>query len=70
MGKLQKDIAERLFNARKEKELSQTDLANLANVDKNTIYLLEKGEVNTGFVKLHKICKALKIKMVDLFKNY
>jgi len=70
MSKLQEVIGQRIFYARKEKELSQTELAALAKVDKNTIYLIEKAGVNASVLKLHKICKVLDVKMVDLFKGY
>jgi len=68
--KINKDIGEIIYWARKEKKITQAKLAELTNSDAHTIGFIERGEVNTGFVNLYKICIALDIKMSELFKDY
>lgn len=70
MKKIKKAIGERIYWIRKEKGITQVQLAELINSDTHTIGFIERGEVNTGFVNLYKICKALDIKMTYLFEGY
>ena len=39
-------FSDKLFEARKEKDLSQTDLAKKTGLSQTAIYLLEKGTLN------------------------
>jgi len=70
MSKFTKEIGERLFYARKQRNLTQEELATLTKLTSNTISLIECGEVNTGYENLYKICKILKTSMAELFKEY
>lgn len=70
MSRFTQEIGKRIFYARKEQEITQEELAEITKLTANTISLIECGEVNTGFKNIYKICKALKIKMTDLFKGY
>jgi transcriptional regulator with XRE-family HTH domain len=70
MSKFTKDIGKRLYLARIEKKLTQEELAILSKVSDNTISLIENGDVNTGFVNIYKLCRALKLPLVELYKGY
>lgn len=47
--------------------LTQEQLANLAGVRRETIHFIEKGEYNPSLKLAHKIAKALKTTIDDLF---
>jgi XRE family transcriptional regulator, regulator of sulfur utilization len=70
MSKLSKSIGERIRNERKEQGLSQEKLAELAKLNTSYIASVERGRYSIGIDNLRKICKALRIKMVDLFNGY
>ena len=48
------------------KKLSQEQLSELANLSKNTIGNIERGEVSPTIATLEKIANALGIKFTDL----
>lgn len=50
-----------------EKEMSQTELAKLAGVTRQTIGLIESGEFNPSLKLCVDICKALGCTLNDLF---
>jgi DNA-binding XRE family transcriptional regulator len=52
---------------RLEINLSQELLSYDANIPRNQVGRIERGEISTSITTLHKICKALKIKIKDLF---
>ena len=52
---------------RKEKNLTQEQLADLAGVSENTIVTLESGVLNTTIATCFDIAKALEIPPKDLF---
>lgn len=52
---------------RLEINLSQELLSYDANIPRNQVGRIERGEINTTIVTLHKICKVLKISIKDLF---
>ncbi len=54
---------------RKEKKLSQEDLALEANINKNYLSDLENGRRNPSFEILEKLAVALGISLSDLFKG-
>ena len=58
-----------LRNMRKERGLSQEQLENLADISKNQIGNIERGEVNVTLISLLAISKALDISPKDLFDN-
>lgn len=61
-----KSVGDKLRQFRISKELSQSMLANDANIPKNQIGRIERGEISTTLTTLNKICKALGIKVKDL----
>jgi transcriptional regulator with XRE-family HTH domain len=62
-----KSVGEKIRKKRLELNLSQEILCYDANIPRNQIGRIERGEINTSIVTLHKICKALKIDIKDLF---
>lgn len=50
-----------------ERNMSQTELANLAGVTRQTIGLIEAGEFNPSIKLCVAICKALGVTLNDLF---
>jgi len=65
------DICARVgFNirrSRKEKDISQEQLAGIAELHRAYIGQIERGEKNIGLRNLEKIAKALKVNIKDLF---
>jgi len=58
------------FNIRKireQKNLSQEQLANLADVHRAYMGQIERGEKNIGLKNLEKISKALKVNIKEFF---
>jgi len=49
------------------KNLSQENLSLEADVPRNVIGRIERGETNAKIVTLHKICGALKVSPRELF---
>lgn len=62
-----KSIGEKIKQRRNELNLSQEILSYDANIPRNQIGRIERGEINTTISTLYKICKALKIHIKDLF---
>ncbi|REL28204.1 XRE family transcriptional regulator [Thalassotalea euphylliae] len=52
---------------RNAKNLTQEELANLAELDRTYIGSVERGERNVGLVNIHKIANALKVEVKELF---
>ncbi|WP_115814395.1 helix-turn-helix domain-containing protein [Flavobacterium aquicola] len=65
--KLIQSIGEKIRNRRLEINLSQETLCYDANIPRNQVGRIERGEINTTIVTLHKICKALKMDIKELF---
>ena len=65
------DICARVgFNirrSREEKDISQEQLAGIAELHRAYIGQIERGEKNIGLRNLEKIAKALKVNIKDLF---
>ncbi len=59
----------RIRYLRRERHLSQMDLALDSGVTKNYLSDLERGERNPSVMVLNKICKGLKVSLEDLFKG-
>ena len=53
---------------RLEKKLTQVELAELAEFDRNYIGMLERGERNPSLINLGRLSKALNLDLVDLFR--
>lgn len=64
---LLKLVGNKIRQKRTELKLSQETLSYDANIPKNQIGRIERGEINTTILSLHKICKALEINIKDLF---
>lgn len=64
---LLKLVGNKIRQKRIELKLSQETLSYDANIPKNQIGRIERGEINTTILSLHKICKALEINIKDLF---
>ena len=56
-------IGKRIAELRKERKLSQVDLALKAGLDKGHIARIELGRYSVGIDTLQKICDALDVKL-------
>ena len=61
-----KSVGKKLREKRLSKKLSQAMLSYDANIPKNQIGRIERGEINTTIGTLYKICKALDIDFKEL----
>ena len=52
---------------RNEKELSQTELASIANLHRTYIGMIERAEKNITLINIEKIANALEINIKELF---
>lgn len=62
-----KAVGNKLRDARILKGFSQATLSYDANIPKNQVGRIERGEISTSITTLFKICKALNIQIKDLF---
>ncbi|SHG51818.1 DNA-binding transcriptional regulator, XRE-family HTH domain [Fodinibius roseus] len=62
-------FGDRVRQARVEKKLSQEDLANLADLHRTYIGMVERAERNITLINMNKIAQALDLKLIDLLKN-
>lgn len=62
-------IGERIRTIRKEKKLSQEELANLCDIELSQINRIELGKINTSISHLLLISKTLEVPPEDLIKN-
>lgn len=60
-------LGERIRELRKEKDISQQELAALCNMEKENISRLESGKHSPNSYTLYIIATALKVQMSDLF---
>lgn len=60
-------FGERIRNLRISKNLSQEQLANLADVHRTYIGMIERAEKNITLININKIAKALEVELKDLF---
>ncbi len=58
---------EKMKQARLEKNLSQTELAKMIGVSRQTINMIEKNDYNPTIGLCRKICKVLGCTLNDLF---
>jgi transcriptional regulator with XRE-family HTH domain len=54
---------------RKQKEISQEKLAELAGLHRTYIGMIERGEKNLTLLNIEKIALALNVKIIDLFNE-
>ncbi|ANB56834.1 helix-turn-helix family protein [Anoxybacillus sp. B7M1] len=69
MSDLPKIIGERIRKFRKEKGLSQEELAHMANLHTTYIGQLERGEKNATLGSIEKVANALDISLEELFRS-
>lgn len=69
MDEITEVITQNIKKKRKEKRLTQGQLAEMVGVKDNTISTWESGRVPEA-IYLYKICKALNISISDLFGKY
>ena len=60
-------IGERIAQLRKEKNLSQAELAKRVGVSRQTVNMIENGDYNPTINLCIAICKALNLTLNDLF---
>lgn len=60
-------FGERVRELRKEKAISQEELADRAGVHRTYIGMIERGEKNITIVNIQKIAKALGVGIRELF---
>ena len=62
-----KDFGNKIREIRKERGLSQEELAELSNLDRSYMGHIERGEKNVTLLKIHQIAHALQIEVYKLF---
>lgn len=65
---LQQKVGKRIQEIRIEKNISQQDLASKCNFEKSNMSRLENGNANATLSTLEKVCNALEIDYIELFK--
>ena len=65
--KILSEIGKRLIFLRKQKGLTQVELANRIGMEKSNYNILEKGKSNPQILTYVKICSALECDLKDLF---
>tara|TARA_R110001606_G_scaffold381097_1_gene542024 strand:+ start:3074 stop:3283 length:210 start_codon:yes stop_codon:yes gene_type:complete len=59
MSSIAKDLGKKMKLVRVEKDMSQSDLAQAANIDSSHIGKIERGELNITVITLFRLAKAL-----------
>ena len=67
MSEILKVVGNNIKNYRESKGLTQVELAELADLHRNYIVTVEKGERNLSILSLQKIADALKLNIQRLF---
>lgn len=62
-------LGERIKQLRKEKDMTQEDLAFKVEVDRSYMGFVERGEKNPTLDKLIKIANALTVSLSELFRS-
>ena len=65
-----KSVGEKIRQKRIELNLSQEILSYDANIPRNQVGRIERGEISSSITTLYKIGKALKINIKELFKQF
>ena len=60
-------LGKRVKEIRLSKNLTQFDLATLANKDQQSIQRLEAGKINPSYIYLLEVCQGLEIPVAELF---
>lgn len=69
MANIYQKFGKRVRELRKEKGLSQEQLAEKINRDPRTVVAIEGGKRNPTLNTINKIAQAVKTSLSDLFKN-
>lgn len=64
-----KKLGERIKQLRKEANISQEKLAELAGLDRTYINSVENGRRNISIINMEKICIALEISLSNFFNS-
>ncbi|MDD3480899.1 MAG: helix-turn-helix transcriptional regulator [Patescibacteria group bacterium] len=65
-----KQFGKRIAEVRKERNLTQEELAELVNVHRTYIGFIEQGKRNPVIANIYKISKALNVSLKDLFSTF
>jgi len=65
---IRKQFADKIIKLRKEKGLSQEELAFEAKIDRSYMSRIERGLVSISIVKISKIAEALNVEPFELLK--
>jgi transcriptional regulator with XRE-family HTH domain len=65
---LQEKVGKRIQEIRIEKKISQQELASKCNFENSNMSRLEAGRANATLSTLEKVCEALEINVIELFK--
>lgn len=60
-------LGNRVKAVRKEKNLTQVELAHQINKDQQSINRLESGKINPSYIYLLEVCEGLEIDIKELF---
>lgn len=60
-------FGKRVRGIRKQKGISQEQLAHLAQIDRSYMGKIERGEFNLTLTKIYQLSNALQISVVELF---
>ena len=63
------EIGQFIKTRRKALRVTQTDLAEIAQLSKNTIYQIERGQANPSFRVLNQLLDTLGLEIVVRVKN-
>ena len=64
---LLKKFGDRVRELRRQRKLSQEELAELAGVHRTYIGMIERGEKNVTLWNIYKVAKALELDIIQLF---
>lgn len=70
MNTVKEEIAKNIKKYRKEKGLTQKDLANMVGVNNSAVSNWESGQNSIDIEILFKVCKALGVNISDIYGEY
>ena len=63
------DLGKKIVEIRRTKNISQEKLGEISGLHRTYVGSVERGERNISIEAISRICKALEIKLEDLFKG-
>lgn len=66
---VRRKIGQAIRAYRTAQEISQEQLAEQANMTRNYVGMIERGEKNISVVMLYRFSKALKVPLADIIRN-